>query len=168
MQMLQMEIRKVMAPNTAQKLKERKNNSLKDYSHVASLLKVTHLMLLAPGGKRKLPEATAVASDKARPKVEVVAGAGALLKIARLPSGPTLTMRVERYSLSRMVRETQKVSYDVASLYDSAPLVVLNNFGSSEAAGGVPVAPHIKLMRITFQNMFPSVDVATVRLADCR
>ena len=95
---LQMELRKVMAPNTAQKLQERKYNTLKDYTHFAGLMRVTHLLLLAPGGKRQLTT-TAAASDAA-----ATAGAGALLKIARLPTGPTLTMRIERYSLCRQVQ----------------------------------------------------------------
>lgn len=41
------------------------------------------------------------------------------------------------------------------------PLVVLNGFGLSEAS-------HVKLMRAAFQNMFPTINVETVKLADCR
>ena len=37
-----------------------------------------------------------------------------------------------------------------------------NNFGDASAA------PHVKLMRITFQNMFPALNVATVKLRECR
>lgn len=97
---LQQELRKVMAPNTAQKLQERKYNTLKDYTHFAGLMRVTHLLLLAPGGKRQLTATAAPASDDT-----ATAGAGALLKIARLPTGPTLTMRIERYSLCRQVHD---------------------------------------------------------------
>jgi ribosome biogenesis protein SSF1/2 len=181
LQVLQQELRKIMSPNTALKLKERKFNSLKDYTHVAGLLKVTHLMLLAPGGKRSSLSSSEAAADAAASsshegfvgsEVSTVTGAGALLKVGRLPQGPTLTFRIERYSLMRQVRTTQKRTYDVSTLYEHAPLVVLNNFGASEAggaaAGASVVPPHVKLMRITFQNMFPPLDVATVRLADCR
>jgi len=105
LQVLQQELRKVMSPFTAQKLKERRYNTLKDYTHVAGLLKVTHLLLLSPGGKRKLTGADKAASSAAA-AVEgtTTAGAGALLKVGRLPTGPTLTLRVERYSLCRQVR----------------------------------------------------------------
>mmetsp|Transcript_62818 Transcript_62818/g.118120 ORF Transcript_62818/g.118120 Transcript_62818/m.118120 type:complete len:486 (-) Transcript_62818:118-1575(-) len=188
LQILQQELRKVMAPNTALKLQERKFNTLKDYSHVAGLLKVTHLLLLAPGGKKSALDSgnsgeASVGGDGSGgtvgSRVATVTGAGALLKIGRLPQGPTLTFRIDRYSLMRQVRATQKRSYDVSTIYDDAPLVILNNFGASEAGGaataaaagggaGAVVPPHVKLMRITFQNMFPPLDVTTVRLADCR
>jgi ribosome biogenesis protein SSF1/2 len=66
----------------------------------------------------------------------------------------------------------QKRSSDVAELYETAPLVVLNNFGAADAANPTSataaVPAHIKLMRITFQNMCPALDVATVRLSECR
>jgi ribosome biogenesis protein SSF1/2 len=97
---LQQELRKIMSPNTAQKLQERKYNTLKDYTHFAGLMKVTHLLLLAPGGKRQLKAPAPDPSTEAA----VTAGAGALFKIARLPTGPTLTMRIEKYSLCRQVR----------------------------------------------------------------
>ena len=43
----------------------------------------------------------------------------------------------------------------------SSPLVVLHNFNHSEE-------DHIKLMRTTFQHMFPSISVKTVKLNECR
>jgi len=169
LQVLQMELRKVMSPYTAQKLKERRYNTLKDYTHVATLMKVTHLLLLAPGGKRKVDRVEAAAAG-GEAEGASMAGAGALLKIGRMPQGPTLTLRVTRYSLCRQVRLGQKRSYDVKALYEHPPLVVLNNFGSTDGAScaAPAVAAHLKLMRITFQNMFPPLDVASVRLADCR
>jgi len=39
---------------------------------------------------------------------------------------------------------------------------VTNNFGDHTAP------PHVKLMRITFQNLFPQINVSTVKLKDCR
>jgi ribosome biogenesis protein SSF1/2 len=39
---------------------------------------------------------------------------------------------------------------------------VTNNFGNATAP------PEVKLMRITFQNMFPAINVATVSLKECR
>lgn len=41
------------------------------------------------------------------------------------------------------------------------PLVVLNNFGQSEES-------QVKLMRVMFQNMFPTINVKTVKLSNCR
>ena len=109
LQILQMELRKVMSPNTALELRERKFNVLKDYTHVAQLLKVTHLLLLSPGGKRPKAEAKATGakagSAEAKEGVATM-GAGALLKVGRLPQGPTLTLRIVKYSLCRQVCPT--------------------------------------------------------------
>jgi ribosome biogenesis protein SSF1/2 len=44
---------------------------------------------------------------------------------------------------------------------NTPPLVVLNNFGQSEES-------QVKLMRITFQHMFPNINTKTVKLSDCR
>lgn len=41
------------------------------------------------------------------------------------------------------------------------PLVVLNNFSQS-------VESHTKLMRVTFQHMFPTINIKTVKLSECR
>lgn len=39
---------------------------------------------------------------------------------------------------------------------------MLNNFGDKQASS------QVKLMKVTLQNMFPSINVATVKLQDCR
>ena len=85
------------------------------------------------------------------------------LRACRTPIGPTLTFRVKRFALVRQVRATQRRPFDATSKsYDSPPIVVTNNFGD------VSAPPHVKLMRITFQNMFPAINVSTVKLGDCR
>ena len=84
-----------------------------------------------------------------------------VLRIGKASSGPTLHFRIPQYSLGRYVRALQKRPYESSSAYLTPPLVVLNNFGQVEEA-------HLKLMRITFQNMFPSINVNTIKLGDCR
>lgn len=64
------DLREVMAPHTAAKLKERRDNSIKDYVNLAGTLKVTHLMMLT--------------------QVE----ANVNLKVGRMPNGPTLSFKV--------------------------------------------------------------------------
>jgi ribosome biogenesis protein SSF1/2 len=53
------------------------------------------------------------------------------------------------------------IGVDICCAVQHAPLVVLNGFGMSEHA-------HVKLMRAAFQNMFPTVNVDTIKLAECR
>lgn len=54
----------------------------------------------------------------------------------------------------------QKRPVDPSQTFQTPPLVVLNNFNRVEN--------HIKLMHITFQSMFPAIDVQTIKLGDCR
>jgi len=86
------------------------------------------------------------------------------MRLARTPSGPTLTFKIQQFSLSKNVRKVQRRPFDVNStnITSNPPIVVTNNFGD------VTASPHVKLMRITFQNMFPALNVATVKLSDCK
>ncbi|GMH92826.1 hypothetical protein TrVE_jg10818 [Triparma verrucosa] len=132
--------RNLMSPATALKLKERKGAKIRDYAEMAPVLGVTHLLAFSMNE-----------------------GGNVNCKIARVPSGPTLTFKIKRFSLSKQVRAVQKRPIDTSSgIFQTAPVVVTNNFGGSEEAA------HIKLMRITFQNMFPAVDVGNVKLSDVR
>jgi hypothetical protein len=65
--------------------------------------------------------------------------------------------------LIRNVRELLRHPVDPSALTDTAPLVVLNNFGGS--GGG---AKHIALMTSMLQGMFPTIDIGTVRLGSCQ
>jgi len=84
------------------------------------------------------------------------------LRIAKTPQGPTMTFRVHRFSLSKHIQKLQRRPINAKSLLDSPPIVVTNNFGDQTAP------PQVKLMRITFQHMFPAINVANVKLKDCR
>jgi len=84
------------------------------------------------------------------------------LRLARVPDGPTMSFHVEQFSLCRHVKAIQRRPYTSAGAFQQPPVVVTNNFGDATAP------PQVKLMRITFQSMFPAINVATVKLADCR
>jgi ribosome biogenesis protein SSF1/2 len=84
-----------------------------------------------------------------------------VFRIGRHPDGPTLHFKVLKYSLARQVRALQKRPYESPGAYVTAPLVVLNNFGQSEEV-------QVKLMRLTFQHMFPTINTKTVKLSECR
>lgn len=72
------DVRKIMEPNTATRLKERPGARLRDYLTIAPTLSVTHLMAFT-----------------------LTDAANVHFRLARLPQGPTLTFRVNRYSLMR-------------------------------------------------------------------
>uniref|UniRef100_A0A7N0UZP9 Brix domain-containing protein n=1 Tax=Kalanchoe fedtschenkoi TaxID=63787 RepID=A0A7N0UZP9_KALFE len=104
---LQVDLRKLMLPFTALKLKEKKRNSPKDFLNVAGPMGVTHFMILSK------------------------TTTGPYLRVARTPQGPTLTVKI-----------------------------VLSGFGTGEQ--------HLKIATIMFQNIFPAIDINTVKLASCQ
>ncbi|KAF1792654.1 Brix domain [Phytophthora cactorum] len=130
------DMRRVMAPYTADKLREKRKNTLKDFVHVGAPLGVTHFIFFTN------------------------TEAGTNLKIARIPRGPTLSFKVTKYSLMSQMHMVVKRPVDASQALKSKPLVVLNNFTAPD--------DHIKLMNVTFQNMFPAIDVQTVALSECR
>mmetsp|Transcript_26132 Transcript_26132/g.44538 ORF Transcript_26132/g.44538 Transcript_26132/m.44538 type:complete len:453 (-) Transcript_26132:80-1438(-) len=136
------DLRKLMRPYTAVNFKEDARNRKVTLSHYANSLSgamgVTHILALSQNSSK------------------------ITLRMGRTPSGPTLSFRVKRFTLGRQIRSVQRRPYDSTKAFESPPIVVTNNFGD------VSAAPHVKLMRITFQNMFPAINVSTVKLSDCR
>jgi len=136
------DVRKIMMPYTAANFKEDANQrklTLQKYCQHACLpLGITHMLAFSQNQERLV------------------------LRIAKTPQGPTLTFRVHQFSLSRHIQRLQRRPVSTKGLVDNPPIVVTNNFGDTTAP------PQIKLMRITFQNMFPAINVATVRLKECR
>ncbi|PWN49660.1 Brix-domain-containing protein [Violaceomyces palustris] len=128
--------RKVMEPNTATRLKERKSNKMKDFLTMAGPLGVTHMMIF---GQTE---------------------AGTNLRIARCPRGPTVTFRVNKYALTRDILAAARRPRAPGNEFTTPPLLVLNNFGGEEK--------HIKLLVATFQNLFPPIQVQTMRLSQAR
>jgi ribosome biogenesis protein SSF1/2 len=77
------DLRQVMQPYTATSLKEQKKNSMKDFLAVAPQMGVTHFLVLSQTSM------------------------GVNFRIVRIPQGPTLTFRVQAYSLVRDVVASQ-------------------------------------------------------------
>ncbi|XP_063827678.1 protein Peter pan [Ostrinia nubilalis] len=130
------DFRKIMEPFTASQLKERKNNTLKDFLSVSGYLHVSHMILFT--------------------ETEL----GTYMRLARLPRGPTLTFRIHSYSLARDVISSLKKQYVIMKAFQNAPLIVLNSFSGE--------GMHMKLMATMFQNMFPTINITTVKLKNIR
>ncbi|KAA8514828.1 hypothetical protein F0562_018007 [Nyssa sinensis] len=133
---LQMDLRKLMLPYTALKLKEKKRNNLKDFLNVAGPMGVTHFLMLS--------------------KTET----SPYLRVSRTPQGPTLTFKIHEYSLATDVTQSQLRPRCPQDLFKNSPLIVLSGFGTGEQ--------HLKLTTIMFQNIFPAIDINTVKLSSCQ
>tara|TARA_B110000208_G_C11581833_1_gene362852 strand:+ start:9 stop:701 length:693 start_codon:yes stop_codon:yes gene_type:complete len=130
--------RKVLAPYTAKNLKARKRNRVKDFADVAAPLGVSHVLVVRQAG---------------------ITG-NVNLRIGCMPRGPTLSFHIAQYSLMRHVAQIQKRPVSTETLFTHPPLVVLNNFQDR--------GHHVKLAALTIQNMFPAINVQTVRLPNCQ
>ena len=96
------DVRKIMEPHTASKLKERRANRLRDYTTMAGPLGVTHLLLFARSKQGNTN-----------------------LRLAVTPRGPTLHFNVENYSLSKDILRTQRHPMVSPDLHLNPPLVSL-------------------------------------------
>lgn len=84
----------------------------------------------------------------------------AYLKVARCPRGPTLTFKIHSYALDADIARTQLRPRAHAGLLKTSPLIVLTGFGGE--------GEHLKLITTMFQNIFPAINVNTVKLATCQ
>ncbi|XP_064171140.1 suppressor of SWI4 1 homolog [Anguilla rostrata] len=99
------DMRRVMEPFTAESLKVRKKNVLKDFVAVAGPLGITHFLVFT-----KTPSSIN-------------------MRLARLPKGPMLHFRVVKYSLVKDVVSSLKKHRMHQHQFSHHPLLVLNNFG---------------------------------------
>ncbi|TVY55224.1 Brix domain-containing protein C1B9.03c [Lachnellula cervina] len=142
------DVRAMMEPDTASRLKERKANRLRDYLTMAGPLGVSHLMLFSR-------------SDSGNTN----------MRLAITPRGPTLHFQVEKYSLCKDVRNALKHPKGGGKEYLNPPLLVMNNFTSppsdSESPNKIP--KHLESLTTTvFQSLFPPISPQNTPLPSIR
>ncbi|KDD76251.1 Brix domain-containing protein [Helicosporidium sp. ATCC 50920] len=125
----------MMSPYTAKSLKESRRNVLKDFVSVAGVLGVTHLLVLSATDKRSI------------------------LRVGRLPRGPTVHFHLRSHSLAREVLSVQARPRAPSKMWRSPPLVVLNGFQKSEA---------LRLTATVLQNAFPAINVRSSKIGSCK
>ena len=142
------DVRSMMEPDTAKRLKERRSNRLRDYTAMAGPLGVSHLLLFSRSATGNIN-----------------------LRLALMPRGPTLHFRIEQYSLSKDVRKSQKHPPGGGKEYATSPLLVMNNFSTPSSVGGSlpPVPKHLESLTTTiFQSLFPPISPAHTPLFSIR
>lgn len=142
------DVRAMMEPNTASRLKERRSNRLRDYTAMAGPLGVSHLLLFSRSSTGNTN-----------------------LRLAVAPRGPTMHFRVERYSLCKDVTKAQKHPHADGKEYLTPPLLVMNHFMSPSLADGTqPAAPkHLEsLATEIFQNLIPPISPQSTPLSSIR
>ena len=139
------DVRAMMEPGTASRLKEQRSNRLRDYTAMAGPLGVSHLLLFSRSSSGNTN-----------------------LRLALTPRGPTLSFRVEKYSLSKDVKKAQKHAQGGGKQYLNPPLLVMNNFLSPPSTEGAqPTVPkHLESLATTvFQSLFPPISPQSTPLS---
>ncbi|KAH9904030.1 ribosome biogenesis protein-like protein Ssf2 [Xylariomycetidae sp. FL2044] len=140
------DVRQVMEPGTASRLKERRANRLRDYVTMTGPLGVTHLMLFSR-------------SESGNTN----------LRIATTPRGPTIHFRVEKYSLCKDVRKAQRHPKGGGKEYMTPPLLVMNNMHTPGADANSKTPKHLESLTTTvFQSLFPPIKPQTTPLKSIR
>jgi ribosome biogenesis protein SSF1/2 len=86
---------------------------------------------------------------------------GSYMRIARTPQGPTLTFRILNFSLASDVRKIQENPHSPSFEFSTEPILVMSGFGNDEERVN-------KLLKATFKESFPSFNVITANLNDCK
>ncbi|KAK7423400.1 rRNA-binding ribosome biosynthesis protein [Neonectria magnoliae] len=140
------DVRRVMEPGTASRLKERRGNRLRDYAVMCGPLGITHLMLFSR-------------SESGNTN----------LRVALAPRGPTLNFRVEKYSLCKDVQRAQKHPKGGGKEYITPPLLVMNNFTTPSSDAKSKVPKHLESLATTvFQSLFPPINPQATPLKSIR
>jgi len=136
------DLRDLMYPYTASKLKESQRNTIKDFLSAAGIFGVSHMMLLTQ---------TEIAN---------------YLRIIKNPRGPTLSFKINNYTLARdvikFVQETKKNSKIFSTTLQTAPLLIMNGFSSR------PEGDPMKIVSLMIQSMFPPLKVQSMNLSTCK
>jgi len=130
------DFRDVMSPNCAKALRETKSTKIRDYLSVSGMLGVTHLTMLSNNET------------------------STYMRIARLPQGPTLTFKVNKFSLARDIQSRQKRPRRTKEDFNHPPLLLMNSFGGQEE--------NTKLTSEVIRNMFQPIDVDSFSTKNCR
>ena len=88
------------------------------------------------------------------------------MRIIKNPKGPTMTFRIEEYSLSRDVvsftQQHKRHSKIFTTTLQAAPLLIMNGF--SNKGENDP----LKLASLMIQSLFPPIKVQSMNLSTCK
>ena len=142
------DVRAMMEPGTASRLKERRSNKLRDYTTIAGSLGVSHLLLFSR-------------SDSGNTS----------LRIAVTPRGPTLNFRLQSYALMKDVQKAQRHPQSGFKHFLMSPLLVMNGLNASTKPGGSAgsITKHLgELITQIFQSLFPTIKPQDTPLSSIR
>ncbi|GFE53138.1 Brix domain containing protein, putative [Babesia ovis] len=141
------DLRLLVSPNCASRLKEAANQKMKDFTQVSEALGLTHIIAVSE-------------TDR-----------GCYLKIANLPNGPTLTFSIDLLTLVTDIAKYTSNPKSIGGTCHNSPLVVLNGFSGPtdghKRLNGDDFAP-MKTVSTTFNSLFSPIDISTTKMSSCK
>ncbi|ORM41886.1 Peter Pan-like protein [Babesia sp. Xinjiang] len=142
------DLRILVSPNCASRLKEAGHQKMKDFTQVSDALGLTHLVAVSE-------------TDR-----------GCYLKVANLPNGPTLTFSIDMMTLISDIAKHTSNPKSIGGACHNSPLVVLNGFGghveSHKQGSSGDYASAMKTVSNTFNSLFSPIDVSTTKMQNCK
>jgi len=138
---LKNDFRKMFEPFTASKLEASKKNTLEDFTITGPQIGVTHVFVFTKTNKN------------------------VILKMTRLPRGPTLHFKVNEYTLSKDVVNSLKRPQTYEHQFKHAPLFIGNNFNIQDKSDGGKTPVHIdytnplRQVYAMLRNMLPQINI---------
>jgi len=144
------ELRTTMYPYTAINLKESKANTIKDYLSIKDVYGLSHMMMLTN-------------TEKA-----------SYLRLAKMPRGPTVTFKLEKYCLSSDIFEylstlqdgKRRIFKPLTKSFNHVPLVIMNGFNNKYIPEDQKESVNIAAMLI--QSFFPPINLNEIQLKKCK
>lgn len=136
-----------MYPYTAINLKESKMNSIKDFLSIVDVYGLSHMLMFTKTSKR------------------------AYVRLAKMPRGPTVTFRVEDYTLAADLFDytsntIKKPTKPLTKSFNHMPLVIMNGFNSTKISQEYVEPVNVAAMLI--QSFFPPINLNEIQLKKCK
>lgn len=137
------EMRTVMYPYTFINLKESDKNNIKDFLSIVDIYGMSHMMMFTNTEK------------------------SSYLHFARMPKGPTITFKIDKYCLSSDIFSSlDKDQQPLTRNFSHVPILIMNGFNSSNIPEEYDAA--IKIVSMMFQSFFPPLNLNEVQIKKCK
>lgn len=127
-------------------------NSIKDFLSIVDVYGLSHMIMLTNTEKNSY------------------------MRLAKMPRGPTLTFRVENYSLAADIFEMKSEQFKekphkyspkpLTKSFNHVPLVIMNGFNSPKITEDYSEA--VKITGMLLQSFFPPINLNEIQLKKCK
>lgn len=142
LQRLIKELRNVLYPFCAINLKESNRNSLKDFLSLVDVYGLSHMFAITN-------------TERA-----------SYMRLAKMPSGPTITFKINKYCLATDIFNTSKNKKPLSKTFNHIPLCILNGFNNPSIDKKYSEA--ISIVSTMLQSIFPPLNLNELTISQAQ